>query len=427
MEKNKPAAEWEGLSSEILGMPNDYFMNITGSPDFPFKRDQTPFKQKGSGPFCFEVLHEDSRTHARTGRIKTGHGEIQTPAFMPVATQGSVKAVMPRDLQESGAQIILANAYHLYIRPGIDIIQQFGGLHRFMGWPGPILTDSGGYQVFSLSRLRTISEEGVRFFSHFDGQEIFLTPEKVIEIQEAVGGDIAMIFDECPPPTKDRKKIKESLDLTIRWSGRAKRHHQRESRVLLAGRQALFGIVQGGMFEDLRLESLERTVALDFDGYALGGLCVGEPKEATVSIFESVIGKMPKDKPRYLMGIGTPLDFLEAVERGADLFDCVNPTRYGRNGTAFTSSGLLVARNGKYQRDEGPIAEDCGCYTCRNFSRSYLRHLVNTQEMLGPQLLSLHNVHFFVNFLKTIREKIRQGRFKEFKKDFANHFDPECR
>ncbi|MBI3313828.1 MAG: tRNA-guanine transglycosylase, partial [Candidatus Omnitrophica bacterium] len=231
---------------------------------------------------------------------------------------------------------------------------------------------------------------------------------------------IAMIFDECPPPAKDRKKIKQSLDLTLRWSERAKKHHRLKS-------QALFGIVQGGMFEDLRLESLEKTVALDFDGYALGGLAVGEPQEVTFSIYEAIVHKMPKDKPRYLMGIGTPLDFLEAVEKGADMFDCVNPTRYGRNGTAFTSTGLLVVRNGKYQRDEKPLAEDCDCYTCRNFSRSYLRHLVNTEEMLGPQLLSLHNVHFFVRFLKTIREKIRQDRLAEFKKDFMNHFDPACR
>ncbi|MBI3312861.1 MAG: tRNA guanosine(34) transglycosylase Tgt, partial [Candidatus Omnitrophica bacterium] len=308
--------------------------------------------QKELGLFCFEVLHESTNSHARTGRIKTAHGEIETPVFMPVATQGSVKAVMPRDLIESGAEIILSNAYHLYIRPGIDIIQQFGGLHRFMGWKGPILTDSGGYQVFSLSRLRTITEEGVRFFSHFDGQEIFLTPEKVIEIQEAIASDIAMIFDECPPPTKDRKKIKQSLELTLRWSERAKKHHRLKS-------QALFGIVQGGMFEDLRLESLERTVALDFDGYALGGLAVGEPQEVTFSIYEAIVHKMPKDKPRYLMGIGTPLDFLEAVEKGADMFDCVNPTRYGRNGSAFTSKGLVVIRNGKYNRDQRPIEGTC--------------------------------------------------------------------
>ncbi|MBI3313011.1 MAG: tRNA guanosine(34) transglycosylase Tgt [Candidatus Omnitrophica bacterium] len=370
--------------------------------------------------FGFEVLQKDTQTSARIGKMQTAHGLVETPVFMPVATQGSVKAVTPRDLEESGTQIILANAYHLYIRPGIDIIRGFGGLHRFMGWQGPILTDSGGYQVFSLSRLRTISEEGVSFVSHFDGKEIFLTPEKVIEIQEAIASDIAMVFDECPPPTKDRKKIQESLELTIRWSERAKKHHRLKS-------QALFGIIQGGMFEDLRQESLRQTVALDFDGYALGGLCVGEPKEITFSIFESLIPKMPEEKPRYLMGIGTPVDFLEAVARGADLFDCVNPTRYGRNGTAFTSTGLLVVRNGKYQKDERPIAENCDCYTCRNFSRAYLRHLVNTEEMLGPQLLSLHNVYFFVNFLKTIREQIRQGRFAEFKKDFANHFDPECR
>ncbi len=370
--------------------------------------------------FDFEITAKDSLTPARTGIVHTAHGSFETPVFMPVGTHGTVKALTPKDLEESGTEILLANAYHLYIRPGIDIIRQFGGLHRFMGWPGPILTDSGGYQVFSLSRMREISEEGATFHSHFDGREIFLTPEKVIEIQEAIGSDIAMIFDECPPPTRDKARIQKSLDLTIRWAQRAKKHHTRES-------QALFGIVQGGTFEDLRRESLERTVEIGFDGYALGGLCVGEAKDETFAVLETVMPLMPEEKPRYLMGVGTPLDFLEAIGRGADLFDCVNPTRYGRNGAAFIATGLVVIRNAKYQKDERPVEDGCGCYTCRNFSRAYLRHLLNADEMLGPQLLSIHNVHFFVNFVKTIRQKIREGAFLEFKKNFINHFDPKCR
>ena len=370
--------------------------------------------------FHFEVRSKDSRVKARTGIVTTAHGSFETPVFMPVGTQATVKALTPRDLREVGTEILLSNAYHLYIRPGIDIISQTGGLHRFMGWSGPILTDSGGYQVFSLSRLREVSEEGVKFHSHFDGKEIFLSPEKVMEIQEALGSDIAMVFDECPPPTRDKSKIRRSLELTLRWSARAKKVHRLET-------QALFGIVQGGVFADLRMESLARTVEIGFDGYALGGLCVGESKDQTLGILDRILPKMPEDRPRYLMGVGTPLDFLEAVERGADLFDCVNPTRYGRNGAAFTSQGLLVIRNQKYQNDSRPLAEDCACYGCQNFSRSYLRHLFNTQEMLGPQLLSLHNVAFFVQLVKTIRQKIRDGKFAEFKKNFRNQFDPECR
>ncbi len=370
--------------------------------------------------FGFEVTHTDAKTQARTGKVTTAHGIFETPVFMPVGTQATVKALTPRDLREAGTEIILSNAYHLYIRPGIDIIQSAGGLHRFMGWDGPILTDSGGYQVFSLSRLRKITEDGASFQSHFDGKEIFLSPEKVIEIQEVIGSDIAMIFDECPPPTKDKKRVQDSMELTLRWSARAKKCHRLKS-------QALFGIIQGGSFPDLRRESLARTVEMDFDGYALGGLCVGESKEETLSVLDAVLAQMPQEKPRYLMGIGTPIDFVEAISRGADMFDCVNPTRYGRNGAAFTPTGMVVVRNRKYQTDWRPLAEGCECYTCRHFSRGYLRHLFNTEEMLGPQLLSIHNVHFFVQFVKTIREHIRRGTLLEFKKNFINQFDPECR
>ncbi len=370
--------------------------------------------------FEFEVTSQDTLTGARTGVCHTAHGSFETPVFMPVGTQAAVRALTPKDLKEAGSTIILSNTYHLFIRPGMELMRQFGGLHKFMGWDGPILTDSGGYQVFSLSRRRKIEEDGVTFFSHFDGSEIYLSPEIVMDIQEAIGSDIAMIFDECPSPTKDKKIIRDSMELTLRWAARAKKYHKMKS-------QALFGIVQGGFFPDLRKESLERTVEIGFDGYALGGLCVGEDKQDTLDVFDAVVHLMPQDKPRYLMGIGTPLDFVEAVSRGADMFDCVNPTRYGRSGVAFSDRGMVVVRNSKYARDESPIMEGCECYSCRNFSRAYFRHLFNTNEMLGPQLLSIHNVHFFVQFVKTIRGKIRTGEFAEFKKDFMNHFDPECR
>lgn len=370
--------------------------------------------------FKFEVTAQDPESHARTGIVHTAHGVFETPVFMPVGTQGTVKGITPRDVAETGTEIILGNTYHLYIRPGIDIIQKFGGLHRFMGWDKPILTDSGGFQVFSLSRLREITEEGAVFQSHIDGARIFLSPEKVIEIQEVIGSDIAMIFDECPPPTKDREVIRKSLEVTLRWAERAKRHRKRPD-------QALFGIVQGGTFLDLRHESLERTVEIGFDGYALGGLAVGEAKEETIAVFEAMIHKLPQNKPRYLMGIGTPVDFLEGIASGADMFDCVTPTRYGRNGSAFTASGLVVVRNARYAVDERPLSEGCGCYTCLNFSRAYLRHLFNSDEMLGPQLVSIHNIYFFVNFVKGLRSEIRAGSFMRYKKDFIKQFEENSR
>jgi len=370
--------------------------------------------------FGFEVTSRDPKSHARTGIVQTTHGSFETPVFMPVGTQGTVKGIAPRDVEETGAEIILGNTYHLYIRPGIDIIQKFGGLHRFMGWNKPILTDSGGFQVFSLSRLREITEEGAVFQSHVDGTRIFLTPEKVIEIQEVIGSDIAMIFDECPPPTKDRDVIRKSLEVTLRWAQRAKAHRKRPD-------QALFGIVQGGTFLDLRQESLERTVELGFDGYAMGGLAVGETKMETLAVFDAMIHQLPENKPRYLMGIGTPVDFLEGIAAGADMFDCVTPTRYGRNGSAFTERGLVVVRNAKYAEDANPLSEGCGCYTCRTFSRGYLRHLFNADEMLGPQLVSIHNIYFFVNFVKKLRSEIRAGRFTEYKKEFIKQFEENSR
>ena len=370
--------------------------------------------------FGFRLLGTDKKCKARVGKVTTPHGSFETPVFMPVGTQGSVKALMPRDLKEAGTEILLSNAYHLYIRPGMDVIKKLKGLHKFMAWDGPILTDSGGYQVFSLSKLRSISEEGVKFNSHFDGREIFLTPEKVIEIQETLASDIAMIFDECPPATQDKPAIEKAVNITLRWAKRAKKHHKLKT-------QALFGIVQGGTFKDLRKESLERTMEIGFDGYALGGLSVGEPKPEMIEVLDEILPLMPADQPRYLMGVGIPQDFFEAVERGADMFDCVNPTRYGRNGTAFTSDGLVVVRNGKYQKDPKPIQRDCDCYTCQNFSRAYLRHLVNSHEILGAELITLHNVHFFVNLVKQMRVHIRQGTFLRLRKQFFNRFDPNTR
>lgn len=370
--------------------------------------------------FDFQIEAQEPNGHARVGRMQTAHGVVETPVFMPVGTQGTVKSLTPRDLKDCGTTILLGNAYHLYIRPGLDIIREAGGLHRFMGWDGPILTDSGGYQVFSLSRLRKISEEGVRFNSHFDGRETHLTPESVMEIQEILGSDIAMIFDECPPEDYTEAQLRESIELTLRWSQRAKDCHRLTW-------QALFGIIQGGTNLELRRESLERTVAIGFDGYALGGLCVGEPQAETFQIYQAIVPQMPAQKPRYLMGVGTPVDFLEAVEAGADLFDCVNPTRYGRMGTALTRTGLVVVRNGKYKNDHGPIDELCSCHACGNFSRAYLRHLFNTEEMLGPHLVSLHNVYFFVQFMNSIRQAIREGRFRLFKKEFIGNFNPDSR
>ncbi len=403
--------------SSLRGAVGDEAIQIASplSPATPVPRTRNDGQR-----FTFRVTKQDPHSHARTSVVETAHGTFNTPTFMPVGTQGTVKGLTPRDLEGLGAEIILSNAYHLFVRPGIEIIQEAGGLHRFMGWSGPILTDSGGYQIFSLSRLRKLTEEGVEFRSHFDGRVLFLTPEKVIEIEEALGSDIAMVLDECPPYTEDKKVIRDSMVLTLEWARRSKQSHRRED-------QALFGIIQGGIFEELRKESLERTAEMDFPGYALGGLFVGEPKEESFKILRSLGPALPENRPRYVMGAGTPLELLEAVSSGIDLFDCVNPTRYGRNGSAFTSKGLVVLRNAKYNRDFQPIDEACRCYTCRNFSRSYLRHLFNCQEMLGPQLVSLHNVFFFLDFMKRIRCEVEAGTLASFKRNFRNQFDPDQR
>jgi queuine tRNA-ribosyltransferase len=375
--------------------------------------DQTTIKHS------FQLIKKDTQTQARLGRIETPHGAIDTPYFMPVGTQGSVKTLSPLDLTELGAQMILSNAYHLYIRPGIDIIEKCGGLHRFMAWPGPILTDSGGYQVFSLARLRRVSEEGVEFDSHFDGRKLFLSPENVMHIQAVLGSDISMAFDECPRFGLSESDIRKSLDLTIQWAIRSKQ--------AVRPNQALFGIVQGGTFKTLRKQSVERLLEIGFDGYALGGLAVGEPKPLMNEVVDETTRLLPENQARYLMGIGLPLDFLHAISCGIDLFDCVTPTRYGRNGTAFTRRGFIVIRNGKYAESQEPLDSSCLCYTCRNFSRAYLRHLFNVEEILGPKLVSYHNVAFFITLMKEIRSAIEQGNFLKFKTEFEKNYSEDLR
>lgn len=357
------------------------------------------------------------------GKLTTAYGDIDTPCFMPVGTQGTVKTLSPQELKECRAQVILANAYHLFLRPGVEIIKKAGGLQNFISWPGPILTDSGGYQIFSLALLRKVSDKGVEFQSHIDGFKHFLTPEDVIRIQEDLGSDIIMPLDECVhyPCAKDQAEV--AMERTLDWARRSK---MANSRLQIANgnhKPLLFGIVQGATYEDLRKECVERLVEMGFDGYAIGGVSVGEPKNLSYNIINFVSGLLPCDKPHYLMGLGTPCDIVKAVERGMDMFDCVVPTRYGRNGTAFTSEGKLTVRNAPYAEDFNPLDRKCACYTCKNFSRAYLRHLFNTDELLGLRLVSLHNVYFYLELMRNIREAIRVDRFLEFKKEFLNNYN----
>jgi len=362
--------------------------------------------------FTFSLTNTGADTAGRLGKIATSHGEISTPVFMPVGTQATVKTLSPEDLDAIGAQIILSNTYHLFLRPGHELIRDFGGLHRFMNWKRPVLTDSGGFQVFSLADLRKVTDEGVTFQSHIDGgAKHFITPEYAVEIQEALGADIIMAFDECIPYPATRDYAQESLERTHRWAGRC-----REAKKDTG--QALFGIVQGGMYPDLRKQSAETLVDIGFDGYAVGGLSVGETKPMMYEMLEAAIPSLPVDQPRYLMGVGTPEDLVEGVDRGVDMFDCVMPTRNARNGTFFTSFGKLVIRNSRYERDKDPIDPACRCYTCRTFTRAYLRHLFNAGEVLALRLGTIHNLFFYLNLMTDIRSSIEQGRFKEFKKEF---------
>jgi queuine tRNA-ribosyltransferase len=349
--------------------------------------------------FRFELHHTDGL--ARRSTFHTPHGPIAMPAFAPVGTQANVKTLEPRDLHDAGAQLILANTYHLYLRPGHELIQRFGGLHAFMGWDGPILTDSGGYQVFSLADSRKLKADGVVFRSHIDGSQHIFTPEKVMEIEQALGPDIAMVLDECPPPL-DRAYNEEALARTHRWAERCKAAHHRPD-------QALFGIVQGGVFEDLRVQSAEFLRQLDFPGYAIGGLAVGETKEAMYATLDFTCPALPADKPRYLMGVGAPEDIVEAVARGVDFFDCVLPTRIARNGQLLTPDGRMNMRNAQYAEDQRPVQADCTCYTCRTFSRAYLRHLYKAGEISALRLGTIHNVHFMLELMRQIRAAIEAG------------------
>ena len=369
----------------------------------------------------FTLTHTDGA--ARRGVIHTAHGDIETPVFMPVGTQGVVKALTPRDVDEAGASIILGNTYHLYLRPGDELIARRGGLHRFSGWSKPILTDSGGYQVFSLSDRRKIEEHGVQFRSHLDGSAHLLTPEKAVEIQANLGSDIAMVLDECPALPSTAEVIDKSLELTARWAKRSRtRFQELTEKIPVLFSQAQFGIVQGGTFPELRAKSAELTVSIGFEGYAIGGLSVGEPNETMYQVVEQTAPLLPPGKPRYLMGVGTPLDIIEAVARGIDMFDCVLPTRNARNGQLLTSEGPLNIKNAQFSEDDGPADPACGCYTCRHFSRAYLRHLYMAGEMTGGTLNTLHNLTFYLDTMRRIREAIAFGRFEDFRQDFHRTF-----
>ncbi len=380
----------------------------------------------------FQLLASDQHSKARRGRLKTAHGMIDTPAFMPVGTQGSVKGVSPRELRELNAQIILGNTYHLFVRPGLDVIKHFGGLHNFMSWDGPILTDSGGYQIFSLVKLRKITEQGVEFQNHVDGARAFISPEIAMEIQAALGSDIAMVLDECVPHPCEYDYAAKSADLTARWANRCKEWKRRNGETV-SGRVAdspirpfadsmLFGIIQGGTFQDLRRASAQAIVELNFDGYAIGGVSVGEPEEEMMRAVESAEPFLPADRPRYAMGLGTPPQMLEMVARGMDMFDCVLPTRLARNGTAFTAAGTLNLKNAEFARDKGPIEENCACPACQEFTRGYIRHLIKAEEILGLRLVTLHNLHFYLNLMNRARTEIEGGTFNQFRNTFVTEY-----
>ena len=364
----------------------------------------------------YELIKKDSRTKARRGRVNTPHGPIETPVFMPVGTAGTVKAMKPEEVRDMGAQIILGNTYHLYLRPGHEVVKAAGGLHKFMNWERAILTDSGGFQVFSLGAMRKISEEGVEFRSHIDGSKHMLSPEKSMEIQNALGSDIMMAFDECAPYPADRNYVKNSLERTTRWLKRCKEYHKNTEQ------QSLFGIMQGGMYKDLRKQSAEEIVELDLPGYAIGGLSVGEPKEIMYEVMDDCVDYLPADKPRYLLGVGSPDCLFEGVERGIDMFDCVLPTRIARHGMAMTSQGRVNIKNAKYERDFTPLDPNCDCYTCRNYSKAYLRHLFKSDEILSSMLMTTHNLHFLVNTMAGIRKAIEEDRFLEYKKEFYDSY-----
>ncbi len=368
----------------------------------------------------FQLLKTDTNSKARLGKIITSHGEIETPIFMPVGTQGTVKAVTPKALKEDvKAQIILGNTYHLYLRPGTEILEKAGGLHKFMGWDRPILTDSGGFQVFSLSELRKLKADGVEFKSHLDGSKHFFSPEKVIKIQRSIGSDFMMPLDECTPFPCEYDYAKKSQELTSKWAVLNKEAFEK-TEPLYGHIQYLFGIIQGSVYKDLREKSAADLIALNFDAYAIGGLAVGEPMEQMYELVDFTTDLMPVEKPRYLMGVGRPENILEAIERGVDMFDCVMPTRNARNAYLFTSIGVVSMRNAGYKEDFSPLDPNCSCYTCQNFTKSYLRHLFNAKEILAYELASIHNLTFYLDLVRQAREKIKEGTFSEWKKEIIN-------
>src|SRR5436305_7884367 len=377
----------------------------------------------------FELLAQDRESKARHGRLTTAHGAIETPAFMPVGTQGSVKAVSPRELRELNAPIVLGNTYHLFVRPGIEVIKHFGGLHKFMTWDRPILTDSGGYQIFSLAKLRKISEEGVQFQNHVDGTPAFISPEIAMEIQAALGSDIAMVLDECPPWPCEYDYAARSTELTLRWAHRCKssveagvspaKLQNAAGTAATAPKSLLFGIVQGATFPELRKRSAQALVEIGFDGYAIGGVSVGEPEEEMMRAVESGAQFLPENKPRYAMGLGTPPQLLELIARGMDMFDCVLPTRLARNGTAFATTGTLNLKNAEFALDKNPIEQNCACPACQEYARGYIRHLIKAGEILGLRLITLHNLHFYLNLMRQARDKIETGLFDPFRRDFV--------
>lgn len=363
----------------------------------------------------YELIKECTKTGARAGRIHTPHGTFDTPMFMPVGTQATVKTMSPEELKTMGAGVILSNTYHLFLRPGSELVKEAGGLHKFMNWDQAILTDSGGFQVFSLGDLRKITEEGVTFRSHIDGSKKFLSPEVATKVQMDLGADIIMAFDECVPYPADHDYARKSTERTTRWAKRCKDTLTRED-------QGLFGIVQGGMYKDLRTMSARDLIAMDFPGYAIGGLSVGEPKDLMYEILDHTVEQLPKDKPRYLMGVGTPDCLVQGVMRGIDMFDCVFPTRVARNGTAMTWTGRMVMKNAEYTHDFRPIDEQCGCYACRNYSRAYIRHLVRVNEIFGLRLMTTHNLYFLLDFMRQMRTAILEDRFVEFRTNFLANY-----
>jgi len=364
----------------------------------------------------FKLLKTSDTGKARRGTVTTPHGSFETPVFMPVGTQGTVKAMKPEDVGQTGANIILSNTYHLYLRPGASVIREAGGLHKFMNWDKAILTDSGGFQVFSLGDIRKITEEGVQFRSHLDGSSHLLTPEVSVEIQNDLGSDIIMAFDECAPYPADKEYVKKSMELTTRWLKRCKEHHKQPES------QSLFGIMQGGVFTDLRVESAKQITDMDLPGYAVGGLSVGESKDIMYDVLDKSVDFLPKDKPRYLMGVGSPDALFEGVERGIDMFDCVLPTRIARNGTAMTSQGSLNIKNARFERDFSTLDPECDCYTCKNYSKAYLRHLYKANEILSSMLLTTHNIRFLVKTMEDIRKAIDDDTFPSLKKQFFTKY-----